>query len=202
MRASLPLFVLTLSLAGCSGKVETRLITSASMSPSLLTGDKIITEQRVSYKRMAIISFQSPFSFDSVLSTSNSSDNCWLAEAPILGKSAIKLVKNSACETLVARIIAMPGERVAVDSNGRVFINGKPLVEPYVKNYCRSIHQRPYPCPSLDKTVPERHVFVLGDNRGNSWDGRYWPGGSFLPKNRIRGVATSIYLPLSRKKIL
>jgi signal peptidase I len=71
-----------------------------------------------------------------------------------------------------------------------------------VRNYCPADRQgidrqgidR---CRSLDVTVPERHVLVLGDNRANSWDGRFWPGGPFLPDREIIGRAFWRFYPFN-----
>jgi signal peptidase I len=40
-------------------------------------------------------------------------------------------------------------------------------------------------------------VLVLGDNRANSWDGRFWPGGPFLPEAEIIGRAVWRFYPFS-----
>ena len=46
--------------------------------------------------------------------------------------------------------------------------------------------------------VPEDHFLVLGDNRANSWDGRYWPGSKFIHKKEIIGRAYLRFWPLSQ----
>ncbi len=57
----------------------------------------------------------------------------------------------------VKRIIALPGERLAI-AKGQVHVNGVPILEPYVQN------RRPWDVPEV--TLTPREYFVIGDNRG------------------------------------
>lgn len=66
---------------------------------------------------------------------------------------------------LVKRVVAVDGERVEV-RKGVVYINGEPLQEPYKNTQFTN-----YP-DFKPITVPSGYVFVMGDNRGNSWDSR------------------------------
>ena len=69
------------------------------------------------------------------------------------------------------------------------------LSEPYVKNKCQVSPLND--CGQFqDLKVPEDHVLVLGYNRSNSWDGRYWPGGKFLHIDNIIGKAYFRFWPL------
>ncbi len=97
----------------------------------------------------------------------------------------------------VKRVIGLPGETLELKAK-RVFINGAPLDEPYVHfleppGAGLSDHE----VTSLDLrerygpvTVPPDHYFMMGDNRDNSQDSRYW---GFLPRDYVKGKALVIY---------
>lgn len=80
----------------------------------------------------------------------------------------------------VKRVIGLPGETVTI-VEGKVFINGSetPLDEPYLSSdYVPTGDFGPY-------VVPEGCYFVLGDNRDNSFDSRFWAKSSFVAKDDI-----------------
>jgi signal peptidase I len=93
----------------------------------------------------------------------------------------------------IKRVIALPGETVELRKK-RVYINGTRLDEPYVR----------YLSPPDEEdgdefdvrvqygpvTVPQGHLFMMGDNRDNSQDSRYW---GFLPQEYVKGRALFIY---------
>ena len=90
----------------------------------------------------------------------------------------------------VKRLIGLPGDTVEL-KEGRVFINGREIAEPYVQNSDNF--------NMTAQVVPERKYFCLGDNRPNSQDGRFW---GFVPENFIRGPALFRYWPISRIGLL
>ncbi len=92
-------------------------------------------------------------------------------------------------DPLIKRVLGLPGEVVEVH-DGRVFINGEPLDEPYLNQTTRGV------MPS--KLVPEGQVFVLGDNRGSSNDSRAFGMVSF---DDIIGRAWLRYWPLSNMTV-
>ena len=83
----------------------------------------------------------------------------------------------------IKRVIGMPGDGVRI-VNGQVFVNSKPLDEPYIR------HRASYDLEQ--KSVPPGSYFVLGDNRPNSSDSHL---GWFVPADNIIGKAWVSYWP-------
>ncbi len=91
--------------------------------------------------------------------------------------------------TFVKRVIATEGQQIDV-REGAVYINGKPLVEPYT-------HGLPTELGSVELplVVPKGYVWLMGDNRTNSTDSR-WFGA--VPLSTVRGHAVALYWPAAR----
>ncbi len=104
---------------------------------------------------------------------------------PTAGKADVNFIK---------RIVAGPGDRLAVQ-DGHVILNGKRQREPFVRacggggacNLPRAI------------TIPPDHYFMMGDNRGESQDSRYWGP---VPREWIIGNAFATYWPPKRIGLL
>ena len=89
--------------------------------------------------------------------------------------------------TFVKRLIGLPGERIAV-RGGRVFIDGSPLRESYLPD---QDGVDPYP----ERRVPADHFFMMGDNRSESCDSRFWGA---VPRENIIGEVFAVYWPPQR----
>jgi len=92
----------------------------------------------------------------------------------------------------IKRVVALPGEKIEIRDR-QVFINDTPLSERYtffeekddpgIKLHDSDYHYGPV-------TLPRGKVFVMGDNRENSMDSRFW---GLLDEEKIRGRAFIIY---------
>jgi len=85
--------------------------------------------------------------------------------------------------------LGIPGDKIEI-ANGEIYLNGEKLEESYVKN--RSLENIPL------TIVPDDSFFVLGDNRPNSSDSRYW---GFVPRENVVGRAWIVFWPLNRIRI-
>lgn len=90
-------------------------------------------------------------------------------------------------DDLIKRVIALPGEEVTLDG-GTITIDGKALVEPYLPEEVTT-------CCIETLIVPEDHIFVMGDNRGESFDSRRFGP---IPVKSIVGRAFIRVWPPSR----
>lgn len=83
----------------------------------------------------------------------------------------------------VKRVIGVGGDTVEV-RNGEVLVNGEVLDEPYIREQTEG-NFGPY-------TVPEGHYFMMGDNRNQSLDSRYWTN-TYVPEDEILGKVVLRY---------
>lgn len=98
-------------------------------------------------------------------------------------------------DILVKRVIAVEGQTVSFEG-GKVLVDGVPLDEPYAQGMTYELFSTsPGTTLSFPYTVPEGHVWVMGDNRENSADSRYFGP---VPKENLIGVAFFRYWPLDR----
>ena len=103
----------------------------------------------------------------------------------------------------IKRAVGMPNDKFEVKYNQKtdefqVYINDEPLSEPYIisKDGWTPCSENMFCGPFV---IPEGHYFMMGDNRGNSQDSRFW---GTLPKERIIGRANFMFWPIPRINIL
>jgi signal peptidase I len=100
----------------------------------------------------------------------------------------------------IKRVIGLPGETIEL-RNKRVYVNGQRLDEPYVHYLIPPddsglMHDSDVRVQYGPVTVPERMYFMMGDNRDNSQDSRYW---GFMPREYIKGKALFVYFSLEEE---
>ncbi len=144
---------------------EPRYIPSLSMFPTFHIGDCLLIDKASAwfrpYQRRDVVIFDPPESF-------------------------IAMTGAKKSDTLIKRIIAMPGDAVVV-KNRRLYVNNMAQEEDYLNDL-----------PDYDfevADIPEGFVLVLGDNRNESLDSRIW---GLLPTKNIIGRAVLKYWPPTR----
>ncbi len=86
----------------------------------------------------------------------------------------------------IKRVIGIPGDVVEI-RQGVVWINGRPLNEPYLRELPNAFDNRgPW-------NVPADSYFMMGDNRGNSSDSRVW---GFVPRKNLVGTPLFVYMSI------
>lgn len=107
------------------------------------------------------------------------------SESPKRGDIISFYLPDDGKSRYLKRVVGLSGEQIE-GSGGNIYINGQELEEPYIKE--RSYQDfGPY-------TVPDHCFFVMGDNRNNSWDSRFWTN-KFVDEDVVIGRAEVEYYP-------
>jgi signal peptidase I len=162
--------------------VKPFVIPTPSMVPTLLPGQRVLVN-RLAYD------FSSPQRGDIVVFHPPSSLTC-AVNVPA-SEPCPRSHRTHASDYFVKRVIGLPGDHISI-IDGHPVINGKPLWnEPYI-TACVASSSCDLPHAM---TVPPGEYFMLGDNRGDSDDSRYWGP---VPSSWIIGEVFATYWPLDR----
>ncbi|MCF8029640.1 MAG: signal peptidase I [Desulfohalobiaceae bacterium] len=160
-------------------------IPSGSMLPTLKIGDHLLVNKflyglRIPFTDVFITDFSDPEFQDIVV---------------------FRFPENES-KDFIKRVIGTPGDTIRIRDQ-QVYRNGKRLKEPYIRpnrsNVVGTFPKNKWPPHSFDPRVrnnlgpievPENKYFVMGDNRGESYDSRFW---GFVEENKILGEAWIIY---------
>ncbi len=113
----------------------------------------------------------------------------YLKEGPQRGDIIIFKYPDDETQLYVKRVIGLPGETVTI-REGEIYVDDEmlPLAEPYLKESW-TVATGDYVFE-----VPEDSYLVLGDNRNDSWDARYWTN-TYVHRDKILGEAVVVYWP-------
>ncbi len=149
-------------------------IPSGSMIPTLLIGDHILVN-KFSY------GIKNPFTGATWVS---------IGTPEQLDIVVFKYPENPS-QDFIKRVIGVGGDRIEI-KNKKVFVNGKPIVVENAVNLDSKVFTGPN--PPRDNygpvTVPPNSLFVMGDNRDNSHDSRFW---GFVDLKAVKGKAFMLY---------
>ena len=157
-------------------------IPSGSMEKTLLIGDHILVSK---FSYGTHIPNEIPF-----INSKLFEDIVLFSSVPERGDIIVFKFPKDETRDFIKRVIGRPGDLLEVRRQ-KVFINNKPYED------ARARHtESPSDSPLVPRDdfgpilIPEGHVFVMGDNRENSQDSRYW---GYLNVKKIRGKALIIY---------
>ncbi|MCF8032265.1 MAG: signal peptidase I [Desulfarculaceae bacterium] len=163
------LWALVLSAVLRAGVVQASWVPSGSMQPALLIGDHMVVNKlcydlKLPFTKITLLPLGTPQRGDIVVFTNPKGQG----------------------DDLVKRIVGLPGETVQVSAK-QVYINGQPLRAGWGR-----YTDRPHAGDNFGPVrVPRGQYFVMGDNRDNSYDSRFWNQGrgGFVPRQDIVGRA-------------
>jgi signal peptidase I len=154
-------------------------IPSGSMEPNLLIGDHLLVNKFV------------------FAPTRTPLEQMLLPIDPIRrGDIIVFKFPEDPARDFIKRVIGLPGDTIEMH-NKKVYVNGKPLDEPYAHFIEPPDEEVSAEVADGDRlrslppmTVPPDNYFMMGDNRDNSQDSRYW---GFMPREYVKGKALFVY---------
>lgn len=166
---------------------EARFIPSGSMLPTLQIGDRLIVEKLSYY-------FQDPQRGDIVVFYPPSPGTPEMD----MGGRVLRWLGFTREAAFIKRVVGMPGDKLEIRA-GQVYINDQPLAEPYTMANSEEEKGLGFGSGIMDdleaQTIPPKSYFMMGDNRDNSRDSRFW---GTLPRENVIGRSFLRFWPVAR----
>jgi signal peptidase I len=167
-------------------------IPSGSMEPTLHIGDRVLVN-RFGHRVLGgdvgvgdIVVFHPPAGADPARPVCGAH-----GEGDGTPSPCAQPTRRRSAQSFIKRVVAVGGDRLAI-RNGQVIRNGRPADEPFAEACVIGDERCTFPHAI---TVPRGYVFMMGDNRGNSDDSRFWGP---VPESWVIGKAFATYWPVSR----
>jgi signal peptidase I len=167
-------------------------IPSESMVPTLEVGQRVLVN-RIGHR------FGDPEVGDVVVfhpPAGSETDACGRVDRPETA-ACDRPTRGESDVNFIKRVVAGPGDTIRI-VNGHVIRNGKREKDPYISNTCANSPERGCNLTTPIR-VPADHWFMMGDNRGESDDSRFWGP---VPRDSIIGGAFATYWPPNRIGLL
>jgi signal peptidase I len=152
-------------------------IPSSSMEPTLLVGDYLLVNKFIYGTRI-------PFTDQKILEI----------KKPQRGDIVVFIYPKDRSKDFIKRVIGEAGDKVEIIHN-KIYINDRVIDDPW--GYYSEKNPLARFLPTMERygpvVVPKDSLFVLGDNRDNSQDSRFW---GFVSLNEVKGKAFIIYFSL------
>ena len=149
-------------------------IPSGSMEPTLLVGDHILVNK-------FLYGIKIPFINKTLIPISE----------PERGDVIVFIYPVDRSKDFIKRVIGLPGDEIRI-ADHTIYVNGEPYKDEhgYYSDAERGLAGKGKENSFGPITVPEDHLFVMGDNRNHSYDSRFW---GFVPMEDVKGKAFIIY---------
>lgn len=152
-------------------------IPTGSMRPTLMEGDRILVD-KITYGVWIPLTAQ----------------HLPRIRPPQRGDLVVFRSLDDPQRDFIKRLAAVGGDTIEIRDT-RLWVNGRPLVDPSIFRENIYYNRGEYGRPGKPVKIPKGHFFFLGDNSASSRDSRYW---GFLPEDHLIGRAFVIYWPPKR----
>jgi signal peptidase I len=170
-------------------------IPTGSMLPTLAQGQRILVNRLDTHPGIGdVVVFHPPQGADLAAAQCASSQQGFSADGPALPQPCDQPLSSASTQTYVKRVVGLPGDVLRIVA-GHVVRNGRREPDSYI-SACGGAAECTF---SRSIRVPAGDYYMMGDNRGDSDDSRYWGP---VPQRYIIGVAFFTYWPLDRIGVL
>jgi signal peptidase I len=170
-------------------------IPTGSMLPTLTLGQRILVNRMDTDPGIGdVVVFHPPHGGDLGSGQCANSKQGFSADGAAQTQPCDRPLASESHQTFVKRVVGVPGDVLRI-VDGHVIRNGKREPDAYI-NPCGGAPECTF---SRSIRVPAAHYYMMGDNRGDSDDSRYWGP---VPQRYIIGVGFFTYWPLDRTGVL